>query len=427
MLRRILLATTIVLALGGCGGSDDAQSPGPASSTATTTAKPATGEPVLAGRSEGTDSEIFWADPLTVEPLDGRSATIPFFYSVAEPAPEGDLLAVGGNERGVVQLVDLERMRPLETIELGAGEVVERLYWARSDLLLASVGGLPSQVVAVNPTTGEVLSSKSLGGVMLASWPAGEALVFLVAPTEGIGRARVARFDGSTVSSVELAEIEAGYDSEGDTSEDFRTRQQIPGLAVDPNGARALVVPAGNRVAEIDLATMEVAYHDLSQPVSLLGRLRNWLEPAAEAKLIDGPGRNAVWLPNGLVAVSGVDYSTDGDELDADFAGLSLIDPADWSVSHVSDEPGWATFRGGALLGSAWEEGSDHQTLEVFGPDGDLRFTLEREGADLSQVSGDYLYATSYDGTRFEIIDLGTGETVAEAQPRRETYLVYVD
>ena len=427
MLRRILLAAVLVLALAGCGGSEDAQTPGPTSSTGTTTAKPPTGEPVLAGRSAGTDNEIFWADPLTLEPVDGRSARIPFFTSVAELAPEGDLLAVGGSEQAVIQLVDLERMRPLQTIELGAGEWVERLHWARPDLLLASVGGLPSQVVAVDPTTGKILSSESLGGVMLDSRPAGEALVFLVGPTEGIGRARVALFDGSTVSSVELGEIEAGYESEGEDSEDFRTHQQIPGLAVDPSGTRALVVPSGNRVAEVDLATMKVAYHDLSQPVSLLGRLRDWLEPAAEAKLMDGPGRSAVWLPNGLVAVSGADYSIDGDQVDADLAGLSLIDPSDWSVEKVSDGPGWVTFRGDALLGSSWEEGSDRQMLEVFGPDGDLRFALEREGADLSQTSGDYLYATSYDGTRFEIIDLETGETLAEAQPRRETYLVYVD
>ena len=427
MLRRSLLAAVFVLALGACGGSEDAQRPASTSSTTTTTAKPSAGEPLLAGRSEGTDNEIFWADPLTLEPVDGRSATIPFFLSVAEPAPTGDLLAVGGSEQAVIQLVDLKRMRSLQTLELGAGEFVERLHWARPDLLLASVGGLPSHVVAVDPTAGKVVSSKSLEGVMLTSQPAGETVVFLVAPAEGIGRARLALFDGSTVSSVELDGIEAGYESEGEDSEDFRTHQQIPGLAVDPSGTRALVVPAGKRAAEVDLATMQVSYHDLSQPVSLLGRLRDWLEPAAEAKLIDGPGRSAVWLPNGLVAVSGVDYSTDGDDVHADSAGLSLIDPGDWSVDKVSDGPDWVTFRGGALLGSSWEEGSDRQTLEVFGPDGDLRFELVREGADLSQFGGDYLYATSYDGTRFEIIDLASGRTIAEAQPRRETFLVNLE
>jgi hypothetical protein len=28
---------------------------------------------------------------------------------------------------------------------------------------------------------------------------------------------------------------------------------------------------------------------------------------------------------------------------------------------------------------------------------------------------------------RFELVDLGTGETAAEAQPRRETHLLYLD
>ena len=47
---------------------------------------------------------------------------------------------------------------------------------------------------------------------MLASWPAGDALAFLVAPAEGIGPARVARFDGSTVRSWSSARIRAGCD-----------------------------------------------------------------------------------------------------------------------------------------------------------------------------------------------------------------------
>ena len=85
------------------------------------------------------------------------------------------------------------------------------------------------------------------------------------------------------------------------------------------------------------------------------------------------------------------------------------------------------TFRGGALLASAWSQGSDEQTLIVFGPDGDLRFSLVREGSDLSQVSGHDLYATTGDGTRFEIVDLETGATVGRAAPKRETWLLYLD
>ena len=139
------------------------------------------------------------------------------------------------------------------------------------------------------------------------------------------------------------------------------------------------------------------------------------------------PDRNAAWLPSGLVAVSGSHYSMDGENFEMTPAGLALIDPANWSIRRLSDEPSWVTFRGGALLASAWKQDTDEQKLIVFDPDGTLRFTLVREEADLSQTSGSHLYATKYNGTRFEIIDLETGETVGQASPRRETWLLYFD
>jgi hypothetical protein len=85
------------------------------------------------------------------------------------------------------------------------------------------------------------------------------------------------------------------------------------------------------------------------------------------------------------------------------------------------------TLRGDALLASGWTPGVDEQTLMVFDPDGTLRFSLAREGADLSQVGGDHLYVATHEGTRFELVDLETGETVGRAQPRRETTLLSVD
>ena len=316
-------------------------------------------------------------------------------------------------------------MRALGTVDVGAAPFVEKLHWVRRDLLLASLGGVPSRVAAINPVTREVLSVQKLGGTMLSSEPAGDSLVFLVAPSRGIGAARLVAFDGRELRSAELQEIRAGWSEEG-SQEDYRAHQSVPALAVEPSGARALVVPAGGRLAEVQLACMQVSYHDPSEPVSLLGRLRDWLEPAAHAKMIEGPDRNAVWLPNGLVAVSGGQYSTDGDQVEMTPAGLSLIDPTDWSVHRLSDEPSQVTFRGGAVLASAWKEGSEEQTLMAFSPDGTPRFTLTRE-ADFSQTNGGHLYATAYDGTRFEIIDLETGETVGRAAPQRETWLLAAD
>jgi hypothetical protein len=428
-MARALLLVALVLGLAACGGKDDATAP----TTSTSTTAASSDEAVLASWTRTSASRLFWADPETLEPSDGRTATVPFSFFAAERSPDGGLLAVGADDRGTVELVDVARMRALGEIDIAGADWVERLHWARPDLLLASLAGPSYQAAALDPETREVVAVESLEGIVLYSEAAGDSLVFLLAQPDRIGPARLAVFDGSSIRSTELTEIPAGYEQlgetdEGEPDEDFRMRQSVPGLAVDPGGKRALVVPAGNRVAEVDLETLEVRYHDLAEPVSLLGRLRDWLEPAAEAKSSDGPDRNAVWLPSGLVAVSGSQYSTDDKNgLTVTPAGLSLIDPIDWSVRHLSDEANWVTLRGGALLASAWNPETEEQTLEVFDPQGSLRFTLARDAADLSQVSGDRLYATTYSGTQFEIIDLASGETVAEATPRRETALVALD
>lgn len=418
MAIRLLLVAATVVALAGCGGDEESAAPPQAPASAPSSA------PVLAASYDPDGSRIVWVDGRTLEPVDDRSVPVPFFTAVASLSADGATLAVGESEGGAVQLVDVARMRALGTIEVTPGAWVERLHWAAPDLLLASLGGSTSRVAALDPATLEVLSVRELGGVTLYSQPAGGAVVFLVAPASGIGPARLVAFDGSELRSVRLGEVEAGWEEEGTSEEDYRARQSVPALAVDPEGTRALVVPAGERVAEVDLRTMRVAYHDLAEPVSLLGRLRDWLEPPAHAKAMDGPDRNAVWLPSGLVAVSGSHYTMDGDSVDVTPAGLALIDPSDWSVRRLSDQPSWVTFRGGALLASAWTEGTDEQTLTVFGPDGESRFNLVRESTDFSQVSGRHLYAATDDGTRFEIVDLETGETVDRAEPRLETWIL---
>jgi hypothetical protein len=421
MALRLLLGAATVVALMACGGKDDDIAAPPTTSPAAPS--PA---PILAASYDPDGSRVLWVNGRTLEPFDGRSVAVPFATGVGALSPDGGVLAVGENEGGRVQLVEVESMRALSTFEIGRTSWVERLHWATPDLLLASLGGSTSRVAALDPLTGEVVSEHDLEGVTLYSHPAGKELVLLVAPAAGIGPARLVVFDGSELRSVELGEVQAGWEQEG-SDEDFMARQSVPALAVDPSGARALVVPAGNRVAEVDLRSLEVAYHDLAEPVSLLGRLRNWLEPSAHAKAMDGPDRNAVWLPSGLVAVSGSQYTMDGDSVDVTPAGLAVIDPSDWSIRRLSDQPSRVTFRGGALLASAWTEGLDQQVLIVFDVDGTSRFSLIREGADFSQVSGHHLYATTPDGTRFEIIDLETGETVGRAAPRLETWLLYLD
>jgi hypothetical protein len=423
---RTLPALLAALLLLGCGGATEDAGPPP---TQTTAAPAAPAERLLAVRHDDVrGSQLFWADGRTLEPVDSRSVSFSYYYSAIDRSPDETMLALGADDRGYVQLVDLGRMASLGTIDIGGNGYFERLHWVAPDLLLASVSGLPSRVVALDPVAGKVLSEHALDGTVLSSVPVDGGLVLLLAPADRIGRARLVAFDGGKVRTVELAEIRAGWEQEGETEEDYRARQSIPALAVEPGGARALVVPAGNRVAEVDLGTLAVRYHDLSEPVSLLGRLRDWLEPAAQAKAIDGPERNAVWLENGLVAVSGSHYKAgEGDDVDVTPAGLVLIDPEDWSIRRLSDEASWVASRGGALLASAWDEGSGEQVVTVFDPDGEQRFSLARRGGDLSQTSGGLLYAATDEGRSYELVDLATGASLGRAQPKRGTWLAYVE
>jgi hypothetical protein len=262
----MLPAALAALALLACGGSEDAAPP-PATTPAKGPAAPA--ETLLAVWNDLAGSELFWADGRTLEPVDGRSVSFSYYYSAVDRSPAGDTLALGADDRGYVQLVDLDRMESLGTIDVGGSGYFERLHWAAPERLLASISGLPSRAVALDPDGQRVLSEHELDGTILSSRPLENGLVLLLAPPDRIGPARLAVFDGDGVRSAELREIRAGWEQEGETEEDFRSRQSIPGLAVDPSGSRALVVPAGNRVAEVDLESLEVAYHDLSEPVSL--------------------------------------------------------------------------------------------------------------------------------------------------------------
>jgi hypothetical protein len=86
----------------------------------------------------------------------------------------------------------------------------------------------------------------------------------------------------------------------------------------------------------------------------LIGRLRNWLEPRAEAKAQEGPTRQALWLGQGLLAVTGWDShaSVDGGR-QAQWetpAGLKLIDTRRWSVRTLDRGTSRIVLAAGTLL-----------------------------------------------------------------------------
>jgi hypothetical protein len=421
MLRSVVLTAAAVFTLAACGGAEEAAPPPPAP------AKPPPADAVLAVWNDPGGTELFWADARTMEPVDGRSYAVPFFYAAAERSPDGTMIALGGNDAGVVDVVDLERMRSLGEIDLAPATWVERLHWAEPERILAVLWGEHPSLAALQPGAAKPIAVHDLDGTIVKSAPAGDGLALLLSPTDGIGPARLALYDGDEVRYVDLPGIRAGWAEEGE-QEDYRAHQLLPALAVDPSGSRAVVIAPGNKAVEVDLGGLTTTSHELAQAASLFERFRNWLEPGAWAKMIDGPELNAVWLPSGLIALSGVTYTTEGDSVSVTPAGLALVDPGSWSVRHVSDAPAWVSLRGEALLGSAWNEQTESQAVYVFGQDGTERFALERRGqADLSQTAGAYLYVSTQDGRKVEIVDLASGKTVGRAAPERPAYIVYTD
>jgi hypothetical protein len=205
------------------------------------------------------------------------------------------------------------------------------------------------------------------------------------------------------------------------SDEEHHSRTISPGLAVDPESRRAFVVPHAGPIAEIDLQTLRVTYHELDQP-SLLGRLLSWLTPAAQAKVLEGLVREARWLGDGMLAVSGVDYSlaasaTGQPPLVAAPAGLSLVNTRSWTSRVLDDQASGFAVGSGLVVaqGGSWDSGQERGQgpgLRAFGLDGRQRWQ-HRPGENLwMDPAGSVGYAYVSESSA-EVIDLATGSVLA--------------
>lgn len=247
---------------------------------------------------------------------------------------------------------------------------VSALAWGddRINLVLNDFDTRQIEIVSVDSATHRISVGAKITGSIVGIKRAGGTIVVLLGPRRGIGTATLAVVDPSGATrTVGLAEIQAGSDM-GDGSEppDFAHLQQnIPGLAVDPETGRAFVVPANGRIAEVALSSLGVSYHSLVQPVSLLGRLHDWVEPKAQAKGANGPVRFARWLGSGVLAVTGGDETAALDsssQLHVTWtaAGLKLVDTNTWATKVVDRGADSFAVVGDSLLvtGSSWSESS---------------------------------------------------------------------
>ena len=376
---------------------------------------------------KGNSAELAELDPRTLAPGSRRFPVEQGAATLIAFSPDGKTLALGNGERPQIELVNVAVVRPLGVVELGIPGYISRLYWTRTGMLFAGIG--QQFLVVVDPSARRVHETRQVEGTLLAAEPIEAGLLGLVAPADRIGPLKLTVWGDKGTSTVPLRMVGGWETEQGDDESEFRSRELVPGLAVDPTGRRALVVPPGGPVAEVDLGDLTVTYHTLSEPVSLFDRFLDWLDPAAEAKMIEGKDRQALWLANGLVAVSGTDYpplETGQTDLVGKPVGLSLIDTDNWSVRRVDGKVSGVQLAGAQLF--AYEAGCSNApesfTLVAYDLRGTQRFRLCRDEGFDPQVAGGYLYVGMDNNTRFDVIDMSTGAVVSRLQTKQSTTLL---
>jgi hypothetical protein len=319
----------------------------------------------------GPPPRLYAVDPRTLRPRRNRSAPVAGHAFGWSFSPSRDRLAAGSDATAELRLYDLRRLRVFGDIELVKPSVRGLVFastWASRSRVLAVVVspgccGLGNTIVSgVNADTRRVLWRRDLHGSLQAGAAYRGGFLLVLGPRFAIGPSRllVVAPDGS-IRTARLDQIRSGWQRSGSGAR-FLAHQWNPGLAIDPATARAFVVQAAAPVAEINLHRLSVRYHGLSEPISLLGRLHNWVEPEAEAKAMQGPQRQAVWLGDGRFAVTGVDYEASvdnrGQEQETDTpAGLKLIDTRNWSVRTLDHTTSSIVYASGVLFafGTSWD------------------------------------------------------------------------
>jgi hypothetical protein len=337
-------------------------------------------------------------------------------------SPDGRKVALGDGHPGV-ELVDLQRMRKVGAVKLQPPGWVTFLSWQQGTLFAVVSRDRSSAVAVIDPVGRQVLRRYPLARQIISVQESRGSVVLLTAPQKGIGPLELTVVGGKGMQSVRVSEIFGG--SKVENGEDgYRAREVMPGLAVEP-GERAFIVSASKTVAEVSLHDLAVEYHTLSEPVSLLGRVRNWLEPSAGAKELDGPQRKAEWLASGLIAVSGADYTTvtnaSGLDVQVEAAGLSLLDPDDWSIRKINDETSdFVSFRSSLLAFGDASWGRPAPGLGVVGYDLTGRELFRRfEGTAVSWVEPvEGLAYVSLDEKRRAVMDAASGRVFRVVKTR---------
>jgi hypothetical protein len=353
-------------------------------------------------------ARLGYVDPATLK-LVGRSTQVGYYQRPSVRSPDGTKLALARDYLSDgLRIIDLKRMRTVKAFKLAAG-APSGLAWVAPRKIVAASNGVA--VVAVDPVAGRELwrrpvqydvVARSAGGLVLLSSP--DDYEHPIGPTtlttvsaEGV------------VRTVVLDRILTGAREPDETNP--AGAQRRAGLAVDVAGDRVVVVGAGEPIAEVDLGTLAVTYHGGTRTLS---------------KLLDGPSRDATWLPNGTIAVTGYDGHVSREAGEGETpAGLVILDPKNWSGRVVDPNATSVAVSGDLLVAYSWVSSSG---FSVYGLDGSPRLrALDGWSVQNLQIGGSTAFATVSLGNalQFAVVDL-TSARVLSMRPLSRVNILLV-
>jgi hypothetical protein len=377
----------------------------------------------LLGLVEGKESAtLVRVDPNTLRPLRANAMQLGFVSSWSfSPDRSRLVVATGGWQfrecpQYSLRFFNARTMRPSTKLPTGDGGIAA-LAWLRFDRLLAlryGCGASGFSLAVVDPVAGHVLKIEPIEGEVFRVAATATELVALVASRDVIAPSRLLVFDmDGVVRARTLEAIPAGTQRGSDDVESYAW----PGLAVD--GQRAFVVPAGGLVAEVDLATLALTY-----------RTRGGRGLSARLKAGEGWSRRALWLGDGLLAVSGKDdevfgRAEGGLNMRDRPAGVFLIDTRSWNVRMVDPE-GDSFVRADRLLcvtRIGWDSSTRKVTamgVAAYDLEGGKRFhVVPHSVAELDLVYRGRAYV-GLNGQKFRylVVDVASGRVVGTRTSR---------
>ena len=410
---------------------------GPAGKSGAVAQAPAKSSAVLALVEAFNGSRLVWLDPATLRPLKRASVALPpggarspVYSPAGSPvfSPAGRYIALGGLGSIGVRIVDLRQMRV--TARVAAGRYSNRrlvpLAWPDPRRLLVldspqDALGARQRLLVVDPVARRTVARFPAEG--WTTWArAGRKLVVLMGSETGLDAMRLAVL-GPGGGVLGTADVRLPRDA-GSGS-----RAALPGFTVSAPDDLAFMV-GSETVAKVDLETLEVSYLELSESRSFLSRVFGWLEPAAQAKeLVPVFSRQATWLGNGSLAVSGASYESGRSTP----SGLQLIDTRTGAVRTLEPRASAHRFSQGLLLAfGADRDGATNvesgMGVSALTADGAILWhALDDEPVWLAETAAGYAYVPTPvesfpPGIR--VIDLAIGAVIRTVRGEMPTFVV---